>query len=172
MPDVIQRESTPQQKGLSIERVFTNVSQNKLDDIVYERRTSKITDASGRSVFEKNDVEVPVTWSQVATDVLAQKYFRKKGVPVAFVEKEFFTADDSFENVVTNKENIQSTGENSIKQVAHRLAGTWAWWGHKYGYFKTKADAEAFYDEVKYTLISQIAAPNSPQWFNTGLNWA
>ncbi|WKZ30122.1 MAG: adenosylcobalamin-dependent ribonucleoside-diphosphate reductase [Candidatus Dojkabacteria bacterium] len=174
MPDVIPRESTQQNKGLSIDRVFTTPDHNRLEEVIYERRMSKITDAAGKAVFEKTDVEVPISWSQVATDVLAQKYFRKKGVPKIFTEMDDFSVDDSYENVVGdgNHDDVETTGENSIKQVAHRLAGTWAWWGHKYGYFKTKADAEAFYDEVKYTLISQIAAPNSPQWFNTGLHWA
>jgi len=96
-----------------------------------------------------NNVEVPENWSQVATDILAQKYFRKAGVP---------------------QEDGSLGSENSIKQVAHRLADCWKHWGEKHHYFKTKEDGNAFYDELAYMIMGQMAAPNSPQWFNTGLH--
>lgn len=161
------------EKGLKISRVYTQPSNNLLEQIVYEKRTSKIVDVSGKTIFQKDDVEVPVTWSQVATDILAQKYLRKRGVPKEIAEKTDFTKDDSFDNLEASlKEPEETTGEWSIKQVAHRLAGTWTWWAERYGYFDTSEDAAAFYDELKYTIINQITAPNSPQWFNTGLHWA
>lgn len=161
------------EKGLKIKRVFTSKENNLLGQIVYEKRTSKIVDVSGKAIFQKDDVEVPESWSQVATDILAQKYLRKRGVPIEIAAKTDFSKNDSFTAFEPSLEKAdQTTGEWSIRQVAHRLAGTWAWWGEQYGYFNSSDDAEAFYDELKYTIIEQITAPNSPQWFNTGLNWA
>ena len=136
-------------RGLSISRYFTKKGESPFDAYQYEQRTSVIRNPSGELVFEMNNVEVPKSWSQVATDVLAQKYFRKTGVP---------------------QEDGSLGGENSIKQVAHRLADTWKAWGEKYGYFATAQDAQAFYDELAYMITGQYAAPNSPQWFNTGLH--
>jgi len=115
----------------------------------YEKRTSVIRNPAGDAVFEMKNVEVPETWSQVATDILAQKYFRKAGVP---------QPDGS------------TSSENSIKQVAHRMAHCWRSWGERYNYFASKEDANVFYDELVYTIVGQLAAPNSPQWFNTGLH--
>ena len=70
------------------------------------------------------------------------------------------------------KSDTVKTGETSAKQVFNRLAGAWAYWGWKGGYFTTEEDASAYYDEMRYMLANQMAAPNSPQWFNTGLHWA
>lgn len=139
-------------KGLSIPRRFTKKGVSPLENVKYELRTSRITNPDGSVVFEMKDVEVPEDWTQVATDVLAQKYFRKKGVPA--------------------EKGGRNGSEWSAKQVMRRLAGTWRYWGEKYGYFATKEDADAFEDELQYMLIHQMAAPNSPQWFNTGLAWA
>ena len=136
-------------KGLKVDRYFSKEGISVYDQFKYERRSSVIRNPSGDAVFEMNDVEVPATWSQVATDILAQKYFRKAGVP---------QADGSLGS------------ENSIKQVAHRMANCWMDWGKRYGYFATSADASIFYDELVYTIVGQLAAPNSPQWFNTGLH--
>ena len=144
--------SLKSKKGLKIARHYTKTGADPLENISYELRTSRITNPDGSTVFEMKNVEVPETWSPVATDILAQKYFRKKGV-----SDEFGGRNDS---------------EWSAKQVVKRLAGTWRYWGEKYGYFADGEDAQAFEDELKYMLINQIAAPNSPQWFNTGLNWA
>lgn len=135
-------------KGLKVNRYFTEEGKSPFDQFTYEYRTSIIRNPSGDVVFEMNNVEVPTSWSQVATDILAQKYFRKTGVP----------------------QPDGSTGsENSIKQVAHRLADCWRTWGEEHGYFASKKDAQAFYDEMAYMITAQVAAPNSPQWFNTGL---
>ena len=136
-------------KGLVFKRFFTKERVNVYDLFKYENRTSVIRNPAGDAVFEMNNVEVPSSWSQVATDILAQKYFRKAGVP---------QADGT------------TSSENSIKQVAHRMADCWKTWGERYNYFATKKDASIFYDELVYTLVGQLAAPNSPQWFNTGLH--
>src|SRR5207249_11806931 len=109
------------------------------------------------------NVEVPASWSQVATDILAQKYFRKAGVP-ALDEAGLPRSDQDGLPVLT--------GETSARQVFHRMAGCWTHWGRQYGYFDSEADAEAFEDEMCHMLAAQIAAPNSPQWFNTGLHYA
>lgn len=136
-------------KGLKLDRYFTREGVNVYDLFKYEKRSSVIRNPSGDAVFEMNDVEVPAGWSQVATDILAQKYFRKAGVP---------QPDGSLGS------------EKSIKQVAHRMAHCWKDWGMRYGYFASPQDAQVFYDEIVYTIVGQLAAPNSPQWFNTGLH--
>ncbi len=136
-------------KGLKVDRYFTKEGVNPFDLFDYELRSSVIRNPKGDAVFEMHNVEVPKSWSQVATDILAQKYFRKAGVPLA---------------------DGTTGGETSIKQTAHRLAHCWRHWGEKYGYFASEKDATAFYDEIVYSLVSQMAAPNSPQWFNTGLH--
>lgn len=143
------KTKTTGQKGLRFERFFTRDGVSPFDLYEYDLRTSVIKNPNGEKVFELTNVEVPKFWSQVATDVLAQKYFRKAGVP---------QADGS------------TGGENSVKQVAHRMANCWMEWGQRYNYFDSSKDAEVFYDEMVYMIIGQHAAPNSPQWFNTGLH--
>lgn len=135
-------------KGLSFKRFFTKENHSPYDRFTYELRNSVIRNPNGDVVFEKKNVEVPASWSQVATDILAQKYFRRADVP---------QADGT------------TGGENSIKQVAHRMASCWMEWGQKHHYFSSEKDAQVFYDEVVYMIVGQYAAPNSPQWFNTGL---
>ncbi|MBN4081565.1 vitamin B12-dependent ribonucleotide reductase [bacterium AH-315-C07] len=136
-------------KGLKIERYYTKEGKSPFDLFEFEIRSSVIKNPEGDSVFEMNDVEVPKSWSQVATDILAQKYFRKAGVPL---------------------EDGTTGAENSIKQVAHRLANCWMQWGKRHDYFASDKDAQVFYDELAYSITGQYAAPNSPQWFNTGLH--
>lgn len=135
-------------KGLSFQRQYTQEGVSVFDLFEYDYRTSVIRNPNGEKVFEMNDVEVPQHWSQIATDILAQKYFRKAGVP---------QPDGSLGR------------ETSIKQVAHRLADCWRTWGFKYGYFASENDAQVFYDELVFSILQQSCAPNSPQWFNTGL---
>ncbi|MFH1789914.1 MAG: vitamin B12-dependent ribonucleotide reductase [bacterium] len=149
--------------GLQMNRHYTKEGVNPFDMFEYELRSSVIREPSGQIIFEMHDVEVPKTWSQVATDILAQKYFRKTGVPQY--------NEDGTPQLDENGNQITGS-EKSMKQVAHRMAGTWRYWGEKHGYFATKQDAQIFYDELVYMLINQMVAPNSPQWFNTGLNWA
>ncbi len=149
--------------GLKITRRWTAASQSVYDMFEYEKRTSIIRDPNGKIIAEIKDVEVPTAWTQVATDILAQKYLRKAGVPL-------YDADG---HAKLDEHGEPVTGmETSIKQVAYRLAGCWRSWGEQYGYFYSKEDAQAYEDEMVYTIIKQLGAPNSPQWFNTGLAFA
>jgi ribonucleoside-diphosphate reductase alpha chain len=134
--------------GLQFRRRFTRDDINVFDQFEYDYRTSVIRNPSGEVVFEMNNVEVPRQWSQIATDILAQKYFRKAGVP---------QPDGSLGR------------ETSAKQVAHRLANCWKVWGERYGYFASEQDGQVFYEELVYSVLNQMCVPNSPQWFNTGL---
>jgi len=136
---------------MKIQRRFTKPGIDPLDEVRWERRESVIREPDGTVVFEMRDIEVPASWSQVATDILAQKYFRKAGVP---------QPDGSLGR------------ETSARQVMRRLAGCWTDWGRRYKYFDTDEDAAAFDAELTHMLINQMAAPNSPQWFNTGLAYA
>jgi ribonucleoside-diphosphate reductase alpha chain len=148
---------------MKISRRFTKAGQNVYDTVEWSRRSSRIGNSDGSTVFEMKDAEIPASWSQLATDIVVSKYFRKAGVPQ-------LAADGSPE--LDEAGNPVLGPERSVRQVVHRLAGCWTHWGEKYGYFSTKRDAEAFYDELAYMLLHQMAAPNSPQWFNTGLNYA
>ncbi len=150
-------------RGLTIKRYFTKEGVSPFDMFTYDKRSSVIKNPDGSTVFEMQDVEVPIFWTQVATDILAQKYFRKAGVPLRNEDGELLK-DESAKTLTGS--------ETSIKQVAHRIAGCWRHWGESYGYFATAQDAQIFYEEMTYMIIGQLAAPNSPQWFTTGLNWA
>ena len=137
--------------------------QTVFDLVTYEKRTSRITNPDGSLVFEMTDAEIPATWSQLATDIMVSKYFRKAGVPQT----------DGNGNLLRHEDGTVITGpEKSVKQVVGRLVGCWTYWGKEHGYFDTDEDASAFHDELCFMLLNQMAAPNSPQWFNTGLNWA
>src|SRR3954451_7030869 len=148
---------------MKISRRFTKPGQVALGTVEYEKRTSRISNPDGSVVFEMNDAEIPRQWSQLATDIMVSKYFRKAGVPQ--VDAKGQQVRDAQGNVVTGP-------EKSARQVIHRLAGCWRHWGETHGYFDTPEDAQAFYDELAYMMLHQMCAPNSPQWFNTGLNWA
>ncbi len=150
-------------KGLTIQRRFTKEGRDPFESIEYEMRTSIIRKADGTVVFNMDTIEIPKSWSQVATDILAQKYFRKAGVPQKNADGTPKLAADGTPVLGP---------ETSVRQVIHRLVGCWRAWGEKYGYFASDRDAQAFYDETVFMLLHQMAAPNSPQWFNTGLNWA
>ena len=136
-------------KGLEFSRRFTKENVSPFDQFEYDYRDSVIKNPNGEKVFEMTNVEVPKQWSQIATDILAQKYFRKAGVP---------QADGSLGR------------ETTVKQVAHRMANCWRVWGERYGYFATEQDAQIFYEELVYSILNQACVPNSPQWFNTGLH--
>lgn len=164
---------------MKIPRLFTNANADPLESIEFVKRTSEIKNPDGSIVFHMEDVIVPESWSQVATDILAQKYFRKAGVPRLLVKAKEegvpkwlqpSEADIKTLEELPVKERYSS--ETDSRQVFHRLAGTWTYWGWKGKYFDSEEDARAFYDELVYTLACQFCAPNSPQWFNTGLNWA
>ena len=211
---------------MKIQRTFTTAGADPFDSVTWAKRTSRIVNPDGSVVFEMTDAEVPAGWSQLATDIMVSKYFRKAGVPLnsidggtgvspvigeAFGEKTGETPVPPAS--AFPKGSVGKTGETpvppeaavppvsavppesrvppltpspspggrggpetgpekSAQQVIHRLAGCWRHWGEMHGYFDTPADAQAFEDEITYMLVHQMAAPNSPQWFNTGLNWA
>ncbi len=157
---------------MKIERKFTTAGQDAYADLEFVTTSSEIRNPDGTTVFKLDSVEVPAGWSQVASDVIAQKYFRKAGVPVELKRvKEKGVPEFLWRSAPATK-TTEKVGETSAKQVFDRLAGAWAYWGWKGGYFTTEEDARAYYDEMRYMLARQMAAPNSPQWFNTGLHWA
>src|SRR6186713_2819461 len=164
---------------MRIERRNTTSGQSPYTGIEFRQTTSEIRNPDGSVVFKLENVEVPTEWSQVASDVLAQKYFRKAGVPAALKKVEENSVPSFLWRSVPNTTALEAlpekeriVGESSSKQVFDRLAGTWTYWGWKGGYFDTEGDAQAFFDELRYMLAAQMCAPNSPQWFNTGLHWA
>src|SRR6201991_3717067 len=136
-------------QGLQFTPQFTRVDGSPFDMFEYDYRTSVIKNPTGEVVFQMDNVEGPKQWSQIATDILAQKYFRKAGVP---------------------KEDGTTGRETTVKQVAHRMAHCWRVWGGRYDYFATPNDAQIFYDELVYSILNEACVPNSPQWFNTGLH--
>ncbi|MDE0121519.1 MAG: adenosylcobalamin-dependent ribonucleoside-diphosphate reductase [bacterium] len=148
-------------KGLKVDRRFTRLGEDPYETLTWEKRDSRIMNPDGSVVFEMRDAEVPAHWSQVAADILVSKYFRKAGVPLS---------DENGPLLDENRQPRLGT-ELSGRQVFDRLAGTWRWWGETHGYFDSPEDAQAFEDEMKYMLCHQMGSPNSPQWFNTGLNW-
>ena len=164
---------------MKIERNFTKAGKDAYAALEFTTTASEIRNPDGTVVFKLDDVEVPAGWSQVASDVIAQKYFRKAGVPAALKKvKEKGVPSFLWRSVPDEKamtdlpEKERFGGEISARQVFDRLAGAWAYWGWKGGYFSTEKDAKAYFDEMRYMLATQRAAPNSPQWFNTGLHWA
>jgi ribonucleoside-diphosphate reductase alpha chain len=164
---------------MRIERRFTTEGKTAYAEIEFRQTNSEIRNPDGSIVFRLENIDVPANWSQVACDVLAQKYFRKAGVPARLRKIEENSVPSWLWRSVPDEaaltdlpEEERFGGEMSGKQVFNRIAGTWTYWGWKGGYFDTEADAQAYYDEMCYMLASQVAAPNSPQWFNTGLHWA
>ena len=164
---------------MKIKRRFTTVEGGPYAEIEFHTVTSEIRNPDGSTVFKNDSVEVPTTWSQVASDIIAQKYFRKAGLPVkskpveeADIPSWLWRQEPDTGNMHGLPKDQRTMGETSSKQVFHRLAGTWTYWGWKGGYFDSEEDARSYYDEMTYMLCQQMAAPNSPQWFNTGLHWA
>ncbi len=157
---------------MKISRHFTTSGEDAYQSLDFITTSSEIRNPDGSVVFQLDNVEVPNTWSQVASDVIAQKYFRKAGVPNKTVKVKEKNVPEFLWRSEPAKDNTGFSGETSSKQVFDRLAGAWAYWGWKGGYFTTEADAQTYYDEMRFMLATQRAAPNSPQWFNTGLHWA
>ncbi len=161
------------------DRRYTKTAQSPYAGIAFETTRSEIRNPDGSVVFSLDQLEAPAGWSQVAADVLAQKYFRKAGVPARLKRVEENGAPSFLWRSVADTEALESLpkaerygSETSAKQVFDRLAGAWTYWGWKGGYFDSEADAQAYFDETRFMLARQMAAPNSPQWFNTGLHWA
>lgn len=164
---------------MKIDRLFVKKGESAFDSIEFDTRSSVIRNPDGSIVFEMNDIKVPAHWSQVATDIIAQKYFRKAGVPVFLKKAEeegvpgwLQRSEPDTERLKDIAEEERHTSEADSRQVFSRLAGCWTYWGWKHNYFGNEVDAKNFYEELCYMLAMQFAAPNSPQWFNTGLNWA
>src|ERR1700745_2923587 len=164
---------------MRIERRYTKEAGSAYAGLDFRLTTSEIRNPDGSVVFKLDNVEVPEFWSQVASDVLAQKYFRKAGVPARLKKVEENSVPSFLWRSVADEEALQTLpekeriiGEHSSKQVFDRLAGTWTYWGWKGGYFDTEEDAKAFCDKLRYMLPTEMRAPTSPQWFNPGLHWA
>src|SRR5918997_2436929 len=164
---------------MRIERRYTQSGQSPYSSLAFRLATSEIRNPDGSVVFKLENIEVPETWSQVASDALAQKYFRKAGVPARLRRVEENRVPSWLWRSVPDEaaleqlaEGERTVSETSSKQVFDRLAGCWTYWGWKGGYFSSEEDASAFYDELRAMLALQMCAPNSPQWFNTGLHWA
>ncbi len=164
---------------MRVRRLFTDAGKSPYEGIPFRETTSEIRNPDGSVVFHLENFKVPAGWSQVACDVIAQKYFRKAGVPAVLkmVEEEDVPswlwrreADEDALDAMDAKD--RQTGEVDARQVFDRLAGTWTYWGWKGGYFDAEEDARTFFDEMCFMLANQMGAPNSPQWFNTGLHWA
>ena len=157
---------------MKIERKFTHAGNDAYASIEFTLTSSEIRNPNGKVVFHLENVEVPKSWSQVAADVIAQKYFRKAGVPSEVKRIKEKGVPEFLWRSVPAAADTPMGGETSAKQVFDRLAGAWTYWGWKGGYFTAESNARAYFDEMRYMLAKQMSAPNSPQWFNTGLHWA
>jgi ribonucleoside-diphosphate reductase alpha chain len=157
---------------MKITRCFTKENESPYSNIKFIKTSSQIKNPDGSVVFKLDDLEVPNSWSQVAADIIAQKYFRRAGVPQETKKIEENDVPSWLWKSVPASKNTKMGSEISSKQVFDRLAGTWTYWGWKGKYFDTENDAKNYFDELRFILASQMCAPNSPQWFNTGLNWA
>ncbi len=164
---------------MRIKRQFTKKEQSPYADFEFQKTSSEIKNPNGEIVFKLSNFEVPSQWSQVACDILAQKYFRKAGIPRELrrvkeknVPSWLWRSEPNTEKLAKLPEKQQYRGETKAVDVFNRLAGTWTYWGWKGGYFKSEDDAKTYFDEMCYILCAQSGAPNSPQWFNTGLHWA
>jgi len=164
---------------MRIERRYTKPNQSPYAGIKFRKATSEIKNPDGSIVFRLENIDVPESWSQVAADIIAQKYFRKAGVAAKLKKVEENTVPSWLWRSVPDDKALADLPEEDhfgseidSRQVFDRLAGTWTYWGWKGGYFNKEEDARAFFDELCYMLATQKCAPNSPQWFNTGLHWA
>src|SRR6187399_2916714 len=162
--------------SMRLERRFTQAGTSPFEGVAFRAGDSEIRNPDGTIVFQHRGIEVPAAWSQVATDVLAQKYFRKAGIPARLRKIEenavpsfLWRSEADRAALAELPESERFVSEMDARQVFDRLAGTWTYWGWKGGYFSSEEDARAFHDELCYMLATQKCAPNSPQWFNTGL---
>src|SRR5579862_4477706 len=157
---------------MRIPRRYTAEGRDPFVAFTFVARTSRIVNPDGTVVFEMKDVLAPERWSQVAVDILAQKYFRKAGLANQMERVEEAGVPHWLQRSRPAQGAPCTSQETDARQVFRRLAGCWTYWGWKGGYFSTEADARIFFDETCFMLAAQMAAPNSPQWFNTGLHWA
>jgi ribonucleoside-diphosphate reductase alpha chain len=164
---------------MAVERRFSTPDVGVYEDLSFVGRRSEIRNPDGSVVFLAEDVMVPDGWSQVATDIMAQKYFRKAGIPAILKRVEEEGIPTWLQRSAPDEEALAKLPaeqrydrEQDSRQVFERLAGCWTYWAWKYDHFETEEEAKSFYDELRWMLARQYCAPNSPQWFNTGLNWA
>ena len=164
---------------MKFKRHFTKKENDAYAGLEFKTTTSEIKNPDGTIVFSAPNIEVPGNYSQVAADIIAQKYFRKAGIPIHLkkIKEEnipswLWRSEPDSEKLSNISEEKRFVGEESAKQVFDRLAGTWTYWGWKGKYFTTEEDAKIYFDEMRFMLAAQMCAPNSPQWFNTGLHWA
>src|SRR5215468_11109013 len=157
---------------MEVTRRYTAEGQDPFAAFTFVPRTSRIANPDGSVVFEMKDLLAPEGWSQVAVDILAQKYFRKAGVPATSERIPEEGVPEWLQRSRPTDGDPRTGHETDARQVFRRLAGCWTYWGWKGGYFSSEEDARTFHDEVCHMLAAQMAAPNSPQWFNTGLHWA
>ena len=160
-------------------RRFTKAGESPYKNIEFHRVKASLREAGGNLVFEQKDVEIPIEWSSTATDILAQKYFRRRGVPKYSIRVAENGIPQFLQRSIADEKRLAEItpekrygGETSAKQIFDRLVGAWSYWGMRGGYFQSDEDAHTFFDEMRYMLARQMASPNSPQWFNTGLHWA
>src|SRR5688572_29097891 len=161
-------------KGLSVQSRFVPKGKVAFESLQWDARSSVIRNPDGSVVFEMTNIRIPKGWSQVATDIIAQKYFRKAGVPAKTKKVAERGVPEWLQRSVPDTEALDAMPqekrfgpETDAQQVFNRLAGCWTYWGWKYGYFKSEDDAKNYYAEMAFMLAAQMAAPNSPQWFNT-----
>ncbi|MEE9256820.1 MAG: vitamin B12-dependent ribonucleotide reductase, partial [bacterium] len=164
---------------MKFDRLFTRVGVGAPESTNFVPRTSRIVNPDGTLVFEAKDILVPESWTQVAVDIIAQKYFRKAGIPARVKKVPEAGVPDWLLPSVPDEEALSSLPEDErygmerdARRIFHRMAGCWTYWGWKHNYFDREEDARAFYGEITHMLANQMAAPNSPQWFNSGLHWA
>jgi ribonucleoside-diphosphate reductase alpha chain len=164
---------------MQIKRHYTKDGQSPYENIEFHTVSSEIRDPDGSLIASASAFNAPKAWSQMACDILAQKYFRKAGIPAVLMPVEEDNVPDWLQRQESDEPALKKlkkaerlVGESDARQVFDRMAGCWTYWGWKAGYFDAEKDAQAYFDEMRFMLASQIAAPNSPQWFNTGLNWA
>ena len=167
------------EQGMVIERRFTQVEKDPFDQFEWLTSDFTITNPDGSVAFEIKDVSLPSGFEGNPGKVCAQKYMRKAGVPMAIRKIPEEGVPTWLQRSAPDEEKLQKMeaderygSESDGRQLFRRLAGTWTYWGWKYGYFASEGDARAYYDEMCYLIASQRSAPNSPQWFNTGLHWA
>lgn len=159
---------------MQINRLFTKPGASPYEGIPFAVRSSLLTKRDGRVVFSQDGVVAPESWDQTSVDVLAQKYFRRRGCNQGYENSIYNSRYSHLIDMEGPGSADRSMGdsESDLRQTIHRIVGAWTAWGERLGYFATSDSSQAFYDEMSYMLATQMFAPNSPQWFNTGLSWA
>ena len=167
------------ESGMVIERRFTTAGDDPFDTFDWIEMDVEIRNPDGSMADAVEGVKLPSGFAGVPGKVCAQKYLRKAGVPKHLRKVPEEGVPSWLQRSAPDHERLQTVeaeqrmgGETDGRDLFRRLAGTWTYWGWKYGYFASEADARAYFDEMCYLIASQRSAPNSPQWFNTGLHWA